>query len=122
VDAVEQVDLFFYAMPLRGYAMQDLAGFLNRSEDEVRQQAGSRCHDSISSSMTRSSKLFAAQRRTNPLSPPIASSRAADYSAACLRHRTYPEIFLHARLPSTASNGPTSRRFRILPRLQAKLI
>jgi hypothetical protein len=34
----------------RGMSIQDLAGFLNRSEDEVRQQAGSRCHDSISSS------------------------------------------------------------------------
>jgi hypothetical protein len=31
-------------------SIQDLAGFLNRSVDEVRQQADSHCHDSISSS------------------------------------------------------------------------
>src|SRR3954468_15831760 len=47
----ERADLFFLCDALaRGMSIQDLAGFLNRSVDEVRQQADSHCHDSISSS------------------------------------------------------------------------
>jgi hypothetical protein len=47
----ERADLFFLCDALaRGMSTQDLAGFLNRSVDEVRQQADSHCHDSISSS------------------------------------------------------------------------
>jgi hypothetical protein len=47
----ERADLFFLCDAIaRGMPIQDLAGFLNRSEDEVRRQADSRCHDSISSS------------------------------------------------------------------------
>ncbi|MEA2969563.1 MAG: hypothetical protein QOE78_2824, partial [Alphaproteobacteria bacterium] len=47
----ERADLFFLCDALaRGMSIQDLAGFLNRSMDEVRQQAASHCHDSISSS------------------------------------------------------------------------
>jgi hypothetical protein len=48
----DKADLFFLFNALaRGMSIQDLAGFLNRSEDEVRRQAGSRCHESISSSL-----------------------------------------------------------------------
>ena len=43
-------DLFFLSDALaRGMSIRDLAGFLNRTEDEVRQQARWRRHDSISS-------------------------------------------------------------------------
>ena len=46
-----RADLFFLSDALaRGMSIQELAGFLNRSEDEVRQQAGLRRHESISSS------------------------------------------------------------------------
>jgi hypothetical protein len=42
--------LFFLSDALaRGMSIRDLAGFLNRTEDEVRQQARWRRHDSISS-------------------------------------------------------------------------
>jgi hypothetical protein len=45
-----RADLFFLSDALaRGMSIQELAGFLNRSEDEVRQQAGLRRHESISS-------------------------------------------------------------------------
>jgi hypothetical protein len=47
----ERADLFFLSDALaRGMSIQELAGFLNRSEDEVRQQAGLHRQESISSS------------------------------------------------------------------------
>src|SRR3954449_6627016 len=53
----ERADLFFLCDALaRGMSIQDLAGFLNRSVDEVRQQADSHCHDSVSSSDDSASK------------------------------------------------------------------
>ena len=43
-------DLFFLTDALaRGMSIQELAGFLNRTEDEIRQQARWRRHDPISS-------------------------------------------------------------------------
>src|SRR4051812_43626356 len=49
--AWERADLFFLSDALaRGMSIRELAGFLNRSEDEVRQQAGLRRQESISSS------------------------------------------------------------------------
>jgi len=51
----------------RGMSIQDLAGFLNRSEDEVRQQAGSRGHDPFLLRTRRSASATVAQRRTSPL-------------------------------------------------------
>jgi hypothetical protein len=45
----DRLDLFFLSDALaRGMSIKDLAGFLNRSEDEVRQQATSRRSDSRS--------------------------------------------------------------------------
>jgi hypothetical protein len=53
----ERADLFFLCDALsRGMSIQDLAGFLNRSVDEVKQQADSHCHDSVSSSDDSASK------------------------------------------------------------------
>jgi hypothetical protein len=47
----ERADLFFLSDALaRGMSIQELTGFLNRSEDEVKQQAGLPRHQSISSS------------------------------------------------------------------------
>jgi hypothetical protein len=85
----ERADLFFLCDALaRGMSIQDLAGFLNRSMDEVRQQAASHCHDSISSSdgsaskrHRRSTENKSAFSAGSPVSP--AKRRA---SAARLRH------------------------------------
>ena len=88
-DAVEQVGPVLLRDALaRGMSMQDLAGFLNRSEDEVRQQAGSRCHDSISSSGDSPSKRHRrSTENKSAFSAGSPSSRAKRRaSAARLRH------------------------------------
>jgi len=47
----ERADLLFLCDSLaRGMSIEELAGFLNRSVDEVRRQADSRFHGSFSSS------------------------------------------------------------------------
>jgi hypothetical protein len=62
--------LFLRDVFARGMSIPDLAGFLNRSEDEVRQQVGSRGYDPILLRMRRSANATVAQRTTSPLSPP----------------------------------------------------
>jgi hypothetical protein len=85
----ERADLFFLCDALsRGMSIQDLAGFLNRSVDEVRQQAASHCHDSISSSDGSASKRHRRSMENKSAfsagSPVLRAKRRA--SAARFRH------------------------------------
>jgi hypothetical protein len=85
----ERADLFFLCDALlRGMSIQDLAGFLNRSVDEVRQQAASHCHDPISSSDGSASKRHRSSTENKSAfsagSPVSRAKRRA--SAARFRH------------------------------------
>jgi len=65
----DKADLFFLFNALaRGMSIQDLAGFLNRSEDEVRQQAGMNPFLLLPTCCPASATV--AQRTTDPLSQP----------------------------------------------------
>jgi hypothetical protein len=85
----ERADLFFLCDALsRGMSIQDLAGFLNRSVDEVKQQADSHCHDSVSSSDDSASKRH---RRSTEIKSSFSEGSPASRakrrtSAARLRH------------------------------------
>jgi hypothetical protein len=79
----DRPDLFFLSDALaRGMSIKGLAGFLNRSEDEIRQQASSRGHESFSSSDSASES----QNRSifSAASPDSRAKRRT--SAARLRH------------------------------------
>jgi hypothetical protein len=85
----ERADLFFLRDAFeRGMSIQDLAGFLNRSEDEIRQQAGSRLHDrSSSSDGSPSERHRRSTENKSAFSAPSPVSRAKRRaSAARLRH------------------------------------
>jgi hypothetical protein len=122
-----RADLFFLSDALaRGMSIQELAGFLNRSEDEVRQQAGSRRHDPFSSSggspRERHRRSTENKSAFSAVSPVFRAKRRA--SAARLRHSDVLRFLFHARplRPKTVPNWLLDSRFRRLPRLQAKLV
>ena len=72
----------------RGMSIRDLAGFLNRSEDEVRQKAGSRGHDPFSSSdasLSERHRCSTEYKSTFSAGSPAARAKRRA-SAARLRH------------------------------------
>jgi hypothetical protein len=81
-------DLFFLSDALaRGMSIKELAGFLNRSEDEVRQQASSRRHESISFSNSASEIHCRSTENKSTFSAESPVSRAKRRaSTARLRH------------------------------------
>jgi hypothetical protein len=116
----ERADLFFLCDALaRGMSIQDLAGFLNRSVDEVRQQADSHCHDSISSSdgspsmrHRRSTENKSAFSAGSPV-----SGKATNLRSALQALRFVLRFLFHARLlrTKTVTNWLLDNTFRKLP-------